>query len=587
MERDTKDSGAVRSPHVVHVLPADDVRVADIVRTQVERMNADEGGSEGLRTLVLTPTTDDAVRLARHVNDGLDASGALLVPVSTDPRSLRRLPATSAAAMAIDDSVALLKKSALKLDKVTSVVLAELDQLARSSTALDEVLAEVPKDADRIATTAAVTAEIDAILERHARRARRIQHEAAPLSPSSPEYVVCDVSQRTEILGRILDVIDPAHATVIAAEEDAESACTALAQLGYGPEDPLVEFSDGACPANESLVVLFTAPTSADDLSEVAEAKPARVVTLLLPDEVAGFRRIFGEGARALPLVDNRVATSRVQALRSTVAETLSKESLHHQLLALAPLFADHDPAEVAAALLRLYEMRPVATPASVAPPAFHPRADAAPAGARPSFSSGAAPRSRPAAASGDYATLFINVGEKDGATKGDLVGAISNEASISSQLIGAITLRQTFALVEVDRSVAQQVIEAISGKAIRGRVIAARLDDRAGAGSEGTPRGSRPARRPFDKGRGRSEGRSEGGPRGAASRGEGRPRSFGDRERPRRRDDDVGGPRAFRGDGPGRRPRAMGEDREWRERGERLKNARRSPRPRPGSHDR
>lgn len=50
------------------------------------------------------------------------------------------------------------------------------------------------------------------------------------------------------------------------------------------------------------------------------------------------------------------------------------------------------------------------------------------------------------------------------GVRPGDIVGAIANEANVSSRQIGAIDISDRFTLAEVDSAVAQQVIDALQG---------------------------------------------------------------------------------------------------------------------------
>lgn len=587
---------------MVHVLPSDDPRIAGIVRAQVERIDASPAEGPPLRLLVLVPAADESPRLAGDVNDGLDAAGALLVPAHDAERGARRA-SLGAAAVATSPALAqeLLRRSALKTDAVHAVVLVHLDTLtAQAGDTLDEVLAEVPRSADRIAVTGELTPAVEAFLERHARRARRMHYEATAPSTATLQYVVCDRNSRTAVLARLLDSIDPEHATVVAAEDDAETACAGLAHLGYGPDDQLVAFSDGDVPAEEDLVVLYTAPADAQDLEPIQGANPGRVVALVAPDELTGFLRLFGQAVPvALPSVHVRRAGSRLDALRLAARDVMAQRSLHHELLALAPLFEERDAAEVAAALLSLLEHQPAAVTAVPTRPIVAATAEARPTPARAAREERAEPVERPAPrpreraareGTGEVTPLFINVGLKDGAKKGDLVGALLNESGISSDQLGRITMREMGSVVEVDSSVADQVIEAITGKTIRGRVVNARVDRRPEARGE-----RRRDERPFRRGASRGP-RDEGGPpRGRPSRsrddaGAGRPqRGFGGArsarpgaERGGRKRDDSGGPRPFReGERSGRAPRAIAESREWGERGERLRNARRPRRER------
>lgn len=622
MEQDRETEGVARSQHVVHVLPADDRRIAGIVRTQVERLavTTEEGG---IRLLVLTPTAGEALALAREVNDGLDASGALLTPLTTESRAARRI-ALGAPCIAVPAPLALafLKRSQLKLEQVETIVLVSLDALVMSaSDAIEAILSEAPRAADRVAITAELNAVIDSVLERHARKARRVQHDLPSPSAAVMEYVVCDEHSRTDVLGRLFDSADPPHATVVASEENAEEACAALARLGYGPDDELVEFSDGETPENEPLVVLFGAPEGPDDLTSILDASPQRVIVLVAPEEVTGFLRVFGARARPTPtsaLVE--IAGSMEDALRGEIRGVIGSAPIHREVLTLSPLFAERDPVEVAAALLRMYEQARAEAQAGAAAPhvrvvsaRVEPERDTrGPAARRSEHGPRAehAPRARrdERADEGSFSAIYINVGSRDGAQKGDLVGAIAGESGISSDQIGRITLRDTFSIVELTSGVADQVLEAINGKTIRGRIISARpdrgVDERPARGVDERPargRSERSEGRPFDRprdggargrpsaGRGAMGGRggaggARPGARGTGSRPAGGPRRGfrDDAGAPRRGSrDDVGGPRTFRDDDRSRAPRVTRESREWGERGERLRNAKRPRRER------
>jgi ATP-dependent RNA helicase DeaD len=608
VEQDRETEGVARSQHVVHVLPADDRRIAGIVRTQVERLAAitEEGG---VRLLVLTPTAGEAAALAREVNDGLDASGALLTPLTTETRGARRVALGSPCLAAPADlALALLKRSLLKLERIETVVLVSLDALATGSKdAIEAILTEAPRGADRVATTAELNPVIDSILERHARKARRVQHDLPSPAAAVMEYVVCDEHSRTDVLGRLFDSIDPPHATVISSEDNAEEACAALARLGYGPDDELVEFSDGETPENEALVVLFGAPEGPDDLTSILEATPQRVVVLVAPHEVTAFLRVFGARARPTPasaLVE--IAGSMEDALRGEIRGVIGSTPVHREVLALSPLFAERDPVEVAAALLRMYEQARADAQVGAATPHIRvvsarvepERESREPSARREEH----APRARRDERSdeGSFSAIYINVGSRDGAQKGDLVGAIAGESGISSDQIGRITLRDTFSIVEIASGAAEQVLASINGKTIRGRIISARhdrmVDERPARGRpertegrsfdrprEGGARGRPSTGRGAMGGRGGAGG-ARPGARGAGSRPAGGPRrgSRDDAGAPRRGSrDDVGGPRTFRDNDRNRAPKAIRESREWGERGERLRNARRPRRER------
>ena len=137
------------------------------------------------------------------------------------------------------------------------------------------------------------------------------------------------------------------------------------------------------------------------------------------------------------------------------------------------------------------------------------------------------------------------------------------NEAGLSKEQVGKVDMRDSHTLVEVQADQVERVAAALDGKSIRGRRINARADmakeEREGRG-ERPARGDRPERAP---------------------RGDRPPRAGGDRERPAR----GGAPRG-RDDGPrnpfgGERREVGGERVDFNERAERMRRAKRAPKPR------
>ena len=81
---------------------------------------------------------------------------------------------------------------------------------------------------------------------------------------------------------------------------------------------------------------------------------------------------------------------------------------------------------------------------------------------------------------SGEFARLFVSIGEKEGVTRGSLLGTLAGESGVDGAFFGKIDIRDTYSLVEVRTSEAEKVIKAVNGVSIRGR--SARVDyDRSG----------------------------------------------------------------------------------------------------------
>ena len=77
----------------------------------------------------------------------------------------------------------------------------------------------------------------------------------------------------------------------------------------------------------------------------------------------------------------------------------------------------------------------------------------------------------------GPMARLFIGAGRKAGIRPGDLVGAITGEAGVTSRSVGAIQIGDAFSLVEVPEELADGIISALKATTIRGKKIPIRRD--------------------------------------------------------------------------------------------------------------
>jgi ATP-dependent RNA helicase DeaD len=85
-----------------------------------------------------------------------------------------------------------------------------------------------------------------------------------------------------------------------------------------------------------------------------------------------------------------------------------------------------------------------------------------------------------------DTVRLFIGAGRQSGVRPADLVGALTNEAGLTSSVIGAIEIRERFSLVEVPADAATHIVKAMRGAALRGQKVPVRVDRDHAAGAAG-----------------------------------------------------------------------------------------------------
>ena len=612
-ERSTPAAGptVARSQHTVYTLPHDWAHLRRAMTPALERAQraAEKGDAAdteagGPLVLVVTADADAALAAASAARRVLGADARPFVPLTSADRAARRLRAGTPLGVSGDPAtlLELVRRAVLKLDRVRAVVVAWADDLAATGglADLEALFGELPKEGERTLVTGETTEALDAFVERYLRRPRRVREgdtdEGAERLPTPLRYLTVAASARPAALRRLLDELDPATAVVVAASDEGQAeARNVLATLGYGAEDS-VHVAEGVPESGTELVVLYELPADAGSLRRIAAAASQQAVALVQPRQIAALRRITGGAVAAFTLSDaRRQAQARDESVRDELRQLLADGAPPRELLTLEPLLAEYDGVEVAAALLRLLDDARRRRPAE-------PRATAG-ASAAPAASAATAPWTR----------VYVNLGTKDGTTAGDVLGALAGEANVGRDKIGRIELRDTHALVEVATDVAERVIEAANGGMFRGRRIIARVDQgRADlpprlARGERPPRGDRPPRERtsgtmrFERGeRGERSDRSDRGERGErgvrGERGE-RPSRWPRSDRPAAR------PRADRGDRGDRPPRGGGSDRprggafktpaderrasfgrtladeqrEWTERGERVRRAKRT----------
>jgi ATP-dependent RNA helicase DeaD len=518
VEENAKDLGGVtRSQNVVYVVSHDWASISYFLAPLVERI--DEKSPE-LQLLVLTADADSAaaitaaaVRLAGERSIGIVAATAA-------PRTARLLKILPAHMIAGTPAtiLELVKGSSVRLSGVRAVAFAWADAMlaeAGADEAITTLLGDVPKEAARTIATTEVTPAVESLIERYARRARRVTASAtADTTPIAVEYVTTAETARTVTLRRLLDALDLDNAAVfVRGEHSSTDVGTLLRSLGYaGDKSPVRVSHGGGAPAT---VILFDLPASREELTEAMGASARRVVALIQPRQLSSLRALAGGGrVRPLALPDAGLRLrSREAVLRDELRAVLDRGTVTRTLFAIEPMLEEYDAVDIAAAALELLELE------RAKPRIAEPQAETA---------------------QGGFTRLFFSVGARDGLRVGEMVATIGNDGGVPSTDLGKIDIRDAHTIAEVSTAKAQQVIDKLTGKTISGRRVIVRQDQDAGE-------------RPSTGTRSREGGpRREGGKRPPR---DGAPRSGGFR-----------GERPPRGDGPPRsrppRPRGGGEGR-------------------------
>ena len=449
------------------------------------RVEPTEGGP---RVLVLCATDDIAegfaesvARLAQTTGHGIAALGSSWVlPERAD--ILFSTPSALVAALA---------QSAVSVSDVETLVVdqAQLIESLTSLSDVEEVFDYLPTGGQRVLSALPMTEGVQDLADRHFKRTVTIPAPETTGVPKRGTVRFRIAPEPTE--AATLSVVDELladgarHALVFCRSEDrAADVGDYLTLHGFTAGAP----GDNAVPVwlgvdalearseaqgVEGLVTISCDAPSDEDTLDRRHSMASDNVVIVLPREIAHLKSLGRRtGYETVPFPPPTRAADAMSQLRETVERAMEEEDTAPYLLALEPLFQQHDPSEVAAAALALLRKKGMSS---------------APKAATTERTSAAAKAPRTPA----WSKLFIGVGERDGLLKGDLLGAITGETGVTGDAVGKIEIRESHSVVEVHDTVARKVIQAINGTTIKGRSVRADFD----RPRKGPPKRGRPSR--------------------------------------------------------------------------------------------
>lgn len=192
--------------------------------------------------------------------------------------------------------------------------------------------------------------------------------------------------------------------------------------------------------------IVFVTPREGRMLQQIERFTGQRITSMKMPTRA-------DVAARRMALFKERILksfeTDGMEAYLSLVEEIVEESG--------------RDLAEVAAAALRLASSdRPVVVP-------LEPKANDLPP------------------TEDGMVRLMIESGRRNNVHPADIVGAIANEADVPGKSIGAIDIYDDFTIVEVPAQFSQQILAAMTGTTIRGRIAKVRIATGSPGGTHGT----------------------------------------------------------------------------------------------------
>ena len=475
------------------------------------------------RGLVLVPTRELAMQVSEATHKYARGAGITVVPVYGGASMMQQIRSLERGADIVVGTPGRVldhvRRNSLALDGIKVLVLDEADEMLDMGFAedLDEILEATAKDRQTALFSATMPPRLKAIAERHLSDPERIvvaREKTAPGKIPRVRQVAYLVprAHKAAALQRVLDMESPASALVFCRTRlEVDTLVETLNAHGYRAEaihGGMQQRQREAVMARfrsakaDLLVATDVAARGLDipqlshvfnyDVPSAPEAYIHRIgrtgragrdgaaITLVEPREHRLLRSIESatrqkiEVATVPTVADLRA--KRLEITSASIREQLQAGDLDEVRTVVQSLAGEYDVVDVAAAAVKLLHVH-LATggaeeqdlPTS-RPKEPRPHESRAPTSALRATAGRPSPGSR-------AVRVFIGAGRLGGVRPADLVGAITNEAGISSGELGIVQIADRFSIVEVPEAAAGEVIEAMRRTSLRGQKVSVRMD--------------------------------------------------------------------------------------------------------------
>jgi hypothetical protein len=370
-ERVSASDGAARSQHLVYTLPHTSEALTQVIAPSLERIDT---SMATMQLLIVTPDAETAVTVSELVYQVAGPQGIEVVPVTSANRAARLIEERPVHAVVGSplELQTLVQRSTLKLADIRTVVLVWADDILAAGvdavSSMEALFAELPKDANRIFVSRQMNKDLEQLIERYARNARRIAPSGdmstsseANQSPLAIQYVTVAATSRFVVLRRLLDDLDPPSAAIVVrTEESSIEARQALHLLGYRRATDPIRVTRDAVEDGTHTVILFDAPVSRGELVKATGNGVVQTIALVTSRQLETLRMLAGSVMPFTLRAAGVAARQHDRLMRDELIEVLSHGVALRELIALEPLLEQYDGIEIAAAAVHLLEQERV-----------------------------------------------------------------------------------------------------------------------------------------------------------------------------------------------------------------------------------
>lgn len=449
-----------------------------------------------LQAIVLCPTRELAIQVAEEIrNLAAHIHGIKILPIYGGQEIVKQIRSLKSGVQLVIGTPGRvmdhMRRKTLKMDELHTVVLDEADEMLNMGFRedIETILAGVPEERQIVLFSATMPRSILEITKKFQKNAELIKVTKKELTVPNIEQFYYEVKpkSREEVLSRLLDIYHPKLSVVFCnTKRQVDTLVNGLLGRGYfaaglhgdmkqaqrdrvmqgfrsGKTEILVATDVAARGIDvEEIEAVFNYDLPQDDeyyvhrIGRTGRAgRVGRSFSFVSGKEVYKLKEIQRYcntkiRAQKVPSIDD-VANTKIDKVLDEIAYIIENDDLSSFLETIQEEVNQSDltSMDIAAALLKLC------------------------VGSRDDQPSGDDMFENTGAEEPGMVRLFINIGKKDRAKPGDILGAIAGESGMPGKIVGTIDMYDKYTFVEVPREYAREILEAVNHAKIKGKSVA------------------------------------------------------------------------------------------------------------------
>jgi ATP-dependent RNA helicase DeaD len=448
-----------------------------------------------LQAVVLCPTRELAIQVAGEIrNLAKYMHGLKVLPIYGGQEIVTQIRSLKSGTQLIIGTPGRvmdhMRRKTVKMDEVHTIVLDEADEMLNMGFRedIETILEGVPEERQTVLFSATMPQAILDITKKFQKNAQIVKVTKKELTVPNIEQFYYEVKPKNkeEVLSRLLDIYTPKLSVVFCnTKKQVDTLVNGLLGRGYfaaglhgdlkqaqrdrvmqgfrtGKTDILVATDVAARGIDvDEVEAVFNYDLPQDDeyyvhrIGRTGRAgREGRSFSFVSGKEVYKLKeiqrycktKIYAQNVPSL----NDVANTKIENIFGEIDQIIETEDLTKYLQAIENKVneSDYTAMDMAAAFLKLSSGQSEVTP------------EAAEFGDTGAEEAG-------------MVRLFINIGKKNKAKPGDIVGAIAGESGIPGKVIGSIDMYDKYTFVEVPKDYAKEVLNAMNHAKIKGKTVA------------------------------------------------------------------------------------------------------------------